>query len=596
MDPINAVLFACAALVSATSLLAAVPVGLSLAKINEAAGNVGMRHWSLSLGAILGILSCVLAFINLVSELRLVPVAPFINLLILVLMAAALIARREFQSSWDRWLETENIEDLKKRASGPWPGLALFLSEAGFLLAESRRFVASTILERNVTLIRFLTLASLSLLIVVLAVASVSELLTQFTKDGILERALNLIAAVSAPIFLFAIAQRLANLDFIARRLRARQGDELGPEFAYLVPIRGASTAGDSWLWLLITATAMVEIVGSLANQGANPSVLFYAVFAGCVLILNGSVFWFELRRSLSRLAEVALTNGFNAGRGEPAFFIDQAAHKLNNLLMPVRFVISELNKSYERGPAVVADPELHDFYLRRLRGAKETLRLLDDWREDLKLRARRLVGQGHPSRWVAIDKLIESLVLGARSAAEQRKRKSKISVVFTVGYTDRPNERKWNLSFKAEDADDSWELPTIPLEIRVDRSAFHDVVANLISNAFDAVERRFREQEERDPEGGPHIEMTIERVLPHAPFAISIRDNGGGISDSIVQRLFMPYVTTHIDRAGGGLGLFMSKRTIAGLGGSLDYVTRPGHGTTFVVRLPGSLVREQGQ
>lgn len=594
IDAINAVLFACAALISTISLLAAIAVGLSLAKINEVAGSPGMRHWSLSLGGILAVLSCLLAFCNLIAELRQNPFAPFFNLFGLILMGAALIARREFQSSWDRWLETETSEARNKRASGPWPGVAFFLAEVSFLISEVRRFVVSTILT-NRTAVRVSTLSSLSVLIAVSGVAIMVAALRQFTDDGLLERALNLIAALSAPVFLIAISRRLANLDFIMRLRKIRPDDQQGLEFAYLVPIRGAATAGDSLLWLLITITALVEILGLLFNGFASPVASFNVVFAACVLVLNGSVFWFELRRGLSRLAEVALTSGFNAGRDEPAFFIDQAAHKLNNLLMPVRFVINELNKSYEKGPDAVVNPELYELYKKRLRGARDTLRLLDDWREDLKLRARRLAGQAQPSQWIAIDSVIEPLVQGARVAVEQRKRASKIKIAFTIGYVDKQNERKWSESFKADDADDPWALQPIPLDIRVDRSAFHDVLANLISNAFEAVERRFSEPGAQDPEGGPHIEITVDRVLPHTPFAISIRDNGGGVSDSIVTRLFMPYVTTNIERAGGGLGLFMSKRTIASLGGTLSYVTKPGQGTTFFVRLPESLVRAQG-
>ena len=65
----------------------------------------------------------------------------------------------------------------------------------------------------------------------------------------------------------------------------------------------------------------------------------------------------------------------------------------------------------------------------------------------------------------------------------------------------------------------------------------------------------------------------------------LSVEDDGRGISIADRCRLFQPYFTTKAH--GTGLGLFVSRQILEDFAGTLGFVSEPGEGSTFVVRLP---------
>jgi CheY-like chemotaxis protein len=94
-------------------------------------------------------------------------------------------------------------------------------------------------------------------------------------------------------------------------------------------------------------------------------------------------------------------------------------------------------------------------------------------------------------------------------------------------------------------------------------------------------------------PSGGT-IEVQARNVLvsnsPDAPDArvrISIRDNGRGISDEVLRRIFDPYFTTK--PGGNGLGLATAYAIVVKHGGNISTDSRLGSGTTFTIDLPAS-------
>ena len=65
----------------------------------------------------------------------------------------------------------------------------------------------------------------------------------------------------------------------------------------------------------------------------------------------------------------------------------------------------------------------------------------------------------------------------------------------------------------------------------------------------------------------------------------IAIKDNGEGINEEVVKRIFQPYFTTK--SSGTGLGLAMTRKIIEFWKGTIWFETVEGEGTTFFVRLP---------
>ena len=122
---------------------------------------------------------------------------------------------------------------------------------------------------------------------------------------------------------------------------------------------------------------------------------------------------------------------------------------------------------------------------------------------------------------------------------------------------------------------------PGLPALV-TDGERLRTVLVNLLSNAQHAVEAK----------PGADVRL-LTSTLGDGRVAITIRDNGQGIADQDLARIFDPYFTTR--RAGTGLGLAIAKNIIEGLGGSISVVTRPGDGTDFRVELGHAPIHADG-
>ena len=89
----------------------------------------------------------------------------------------------------------------------------------------------------------------------------------------------------------------------------------------------------------------------------------------------------------------------------------------------------------------------------------------------------------------------------------------------------------------------------------------FAQVLLNLVINAKDVFA-------ERDI---PHPKVTITTCQAGGRAVVTVADNGGGIPEEIVEKIFDPYFTTKGPQRGTGVGLFMSKNIIEkNMGGTL--------------------------
>ena len=67
----------------------------------------------------------------------------------------------------------------------------------------------------------------------------------------------------------------------------------------------------------------------------------------------------------------------------------------------------------------------------------------------------------------------------------------------------------------------------------------------------------------------------------------ITVSDNGNGIPQKIVDKIFQPFFTTKPTGQGTGLGLSLSYDIVKAHGGEIKVETREGEGTTFIIQLP---------
>ena len=122
-------------------------------------------------------------------------------------------------------------------------------------------------------------------------------------------------------------------------------------------------------------------------------------------------------------------------------------------------------------------------------------------------------------------------------------------------------------------------------------------VILNLITNAFYAVTEKKKQQ----PAGyEPTVSVSTKRIgpLPGRPQGVEVRvkDNGNGIPQKIIDKIFQPFFTTKPTGQGTGLGLSLSYDIIKVHGGELKVETkeaRPddpvgrGEGSEFIILLP---------
>jgi predicted ATPase/signal transduction histidine kinase len=108
-----------------------------------------------------------------------------------------------------------------------------------------------------------------------------------------------------------------------------------------------------------------------------------------------------------------------------------------------------------------------------------------------------------------------------------------------------------------------------------------NQVLLNLVVNAAHAIE---------DVVGRTPVRGTITIATRHdgADVEIAITDTGCGIPEEIRERVFDPFFTTKAVGRGTGQGLALARTTIVDRhGGTLDFESRVGSGTTFRIRLP---------
>ncbi|HEY1816398.1 MAG TPA: ATP-binding protein [Kofleriaceae bacterium] len=108
---------------------------------------------------------------------------------------------------------------------------------------------------------------------------------------------------------------------------------------------------------------------------------------------------------------------------------------------------------------------------------------------------------------------------------------------------------------------------------VRVPPRALSQALRSLVTNAQDA--------------SPPSAAVVVSVHRRNSILAVSIRDRGNGIPDEVKARIGEPFFTTKQPGRGMGLGLFLARAVIEGVGGSLQIDSADGGGTEVRVKLP---------
>jgi two-component system, NtrC family, nitrogen regulation sensor histidine kinase NtrY len=108
---------------------------------------------------------------------------------------------------------------------------------------------------------------------------------------------------------------------------------------------------------------------------------------------------------------------------------------------------------------------------------------------------------------------------------------------------------------------------------VPADAELLHRAISNLMLNAMDAM-----------PQGGT---LTLRTRTDDGKVLIEVSDTGAGMTAEERERIFTPYYTSKAQ--GTGLGLAIVQSVVSDHGGRVRVQGGAGHGTTFVIELPGS-------
>jgi nitrogen fixation/metabolism regulation signal transduction histidine kinase len=136
---------------------------------------------------------------------------------------------------------------------------------------------------------------------------------------------------------------------------------------------------------------------------------------------------------------------------------------------------------------------------------------------------------------------------------------------------------------YRAQDAQRRLRIELEPNlgEVEADRGRLRQVLHNLITNAFEALESR------ADPhaEASARVQLRTQSVERGSAVRITVEDNGPGFSADMLGRMFDPYMTTK--PKGTGLGLAIVKKIVEEHGGRIEADNAPGGGARVRIDLP---------
>ena len=145
-----------------------------------------------------------------------------------------------------------------------------------------------------------------------------------------------------------------------------------------------------------------------------------------------------------------------------------------------------------------------------------------------------------------------------------------------------RAKDKTFNATMKTDFDQSIGNINIIPQDIG-------RVILNLITNAFYVVD-------EKNKSGIENFEPSVTvstKLIPPPPGGtrgaeITVKDNGSGIPQKILDKIFQPFFTTKPTGQGTGLGLSLSYDIVKAHGGELKVETKEGEGSEFIILLPG--------
>ena len=143
-----------------------------------------------------------------------------------------------------------------------------------------------------------------------------------------------------------------------------------------------------------------------------------------------------------------------------------------------------------------------------------------------------------------------------------------------------RAKDKSFNATMKTDFDNSIGNINIIPQDIG-------RVVLNLLTNAFYVVDEKKKASTNSAGQiYEPAVSISTKKVGDK--ILISVTDNGNGIPQKVLDKIFQPFFTTKPTGQGTGLGLSLSYDIITkGHGGTVEVKTKEGIGSEFIITLP---------
>ena len=113
--------------------------------------------------------------------------------------------------------------------------------------------------------------------------------------------------------------------------------------------------------------------------------------------------------------------------------------------------------------------------------------------------------------------------------------------------------------------------------KLLLDEKLFREVIVNLSQNAIHAVNEKNNSEHDKI--------IVITSVIRDDKYVLSITDNGCGIPEDKLNKIFEPYYTTKA--TGTGLGLTTVYKIVKEFSGDISVKSIAGEGTSFIISIP---------
>lgn len=141
-----------------------------------------------------------------------------------------------------------------------------------------------------------------------------------------------------------------------------------------------------------------------------------------------------------------------------------------------------------------------------------------------------------------------------------------------------RAKDKSFNVEIKTDFDNSIGKINIVPQDIG-------RVIINLINNAFYAVNEKDASYRLQAASYEPSVTISTKKL--DGKVEIKIRDNGSGIPQKILDKIFQPFFTSKPTGEGTGLGLSLAYDIVKAHRGELNVHTKEGEGSEFIIQLP---------